>query len=141
MAEFREKLGDAGVKGFMLDLVKREFYMDTFGVGDLDDKKNPLAMVTMNDAEGLRVLWPYLQKARKFMLYEAEKYLGCSLFEFLEQPTAIVDTLLEDLGEQHVQRMQAQQASENAAKREQDKNSLKIQGGIRPPRGFDEFDT
>lgn len=140
MGEFSEKLGDANVKGFMLDLVKREFYMDTFGVGDLDDKKNPLAMVTMNSAEGLHVLWPYLQKARKFMLYEAEKYLGCSLFEFLEQPTAIVDSLLEDLGEQHVQRMKAQQSQENAAKREQEKSPLRVPGAIRPPRGFDEFE-
>lgn len=99
----------------MATLLKREFYMDTFGIGELDDKRNPLAMVTTNPAEGIFPLWPYFQKARRFALYDVGKQLHCSLFEFLEQPTWIVDTILDDFAEQHINRIQAQGTAQAAA--------------------------
>ena len=112
----------------MSSLLKREFYMDTFGIGDLNDKRNPLAMVTVNPSEGIFPLWPYFQKARRFALYEIGKQLECSLFEFLDQPTWIVDTILDDFAEQHMERITAKQNAEAAAAAQARK--LEQSGGV-----------
>lgn len=107
------------VKGYMTDLLKREFYMDTFHIGNLDDPNKPLAMVAMTPQEGLIPLWPYFAKIRKFILYEIGKDLQCSAFEFLEQPRWVVDTIIEEFEEKARQKLDAVNTAERKAKQDE----------------------
>lgn len=138
LREFVEKLGEgAGVKGYVGSLIKREFYMETFGIGNLDDRNNPLALVTTNPQEGLYPLWPWFQKARRFILYEMGKSLNCSLFEFLDQPTWIVDGLLDEFAEKHLRQIKAAQKAEENARRAGKQADTNLR---RPFGGLDAFD-
>lgn len=120
LRDFVERLGDGvQVRGYMKSLLKREFYMETFQIDNLDNPAKPLALVTTNPREGLYPLWPWFQKARRFTLYEMGKdtALNCSLFEFLDNPTWVVDGLLEEYAEKHLRRIRAAEAAAAEAKR------------------------
>lgn len=82
-------------RGFLIERLVRECYVDIFNISDLDDDNRPFALVEISNVDGARELGPLPTRIREFHTHEIGKLMNISVIEFLQLPHHIVEHLID----------------------------------------------
>ena len=82
-------------RGFLIERLIRECYVDIFNISDLDDDDRPFALVEISNVDGARELGPLPSRIKDFHTHDIGKFMNLSLIEFLNLPHHIVEHIID----------------------------------------------
>ena len=82
-------------RGFLVERLVAEMYVEVFGISDLDNDENPYALVACSPIDGLYELGPIYSRIRDFRLYGVNERYSINLVDFLNLPHHIAQRLIE----------------------------------------------
>lgn len=82
-------------RGFLIERLIRECYVDIFNISDLDDDSKPFALVEISNVDGARELGPLSTRIREFHTHDIGKLMNISVVEFLHLPHYLVEEMID----------------------------------------------
>ena len=82
------------IDGYTVDMLLKESYEDIFGISDLNDPKQPLALVRYTNADTLGDLSTVAECIREYRVHELGDKYGLSIKEYFDMPVNIAKLLI-----------------------------------------------
>lgn len=80
--------------GYTVDMLLKESYEDIFGISDLNDPDQPLALIRYTNADTLGDLSSVAESIKEYRVHELGDKYGLSIKEYFDMPVNIAKLLI-----------------------------------------------